>query len=55
MDRTRQVLLLLVAAAMVALWLASAPRTQPTVGPNEQTVVAQMTVIAGPAPTQETK
>jgi hypothetical protein len=50
----RAVLLLLVVAAVAALWLASAVREQESVAPDEATVVAQLTAVAGPTPTRPT-
>ena len=41
----------LLGAVLLALWGLSIARTQPTVGPDEQTVHQQMTHIAGPTPT----
>jgi hypothetical protein len=40
--------MLLVAAGLLALWITSIAHTQPAVGPDEQTLRQQLTVVAGP-------
>jgi hypothetical protein len=40
--------MLLVAAGLLALWITSIAHNQPAVGPDEQTLRQQMTVVAGP-------
>lgn len=41
-------MVLLVAAALLALWITSIAHNQPAVGPNEQTLRVQLTAVAGP-------
>ena len=43
-----RVLMLLVAAGLLALWITSIAHNQPAVGPSEQNLRQQMTVVAGP-------
>jgi hypothetical protein len=40
--------MLLVAAGLLALWITSIAHNQPTVGPDEQNLRRQLTVVAGP-------
>jgi hypothetical protein len=44
----RRLLVMLLAIAVLGLWVLNAGRTQQSVQSDEQTVVAQMTVVAGP-------
>ena len=45
----RGVLLPLCALVLAAWWIGSALHTQPSVGPAEQTVRAELTAVAAPA------